>query len=208
MELPMFTLPDLPYAEAALEPHISEQTLSLHHGKHHKGYVATLNKLLAGDELAALHLESVIRKSHGYADRQTIFNNAAQSWNHDFFWKSMKPGGGGSPTGEIKHLVEQYIGDIKAFAAAFSKAAAAHFGSGWIWLVAVDGATRIVTTHDADLPPVHGQTPLVCCDLWEHAYYLDYHNRRADFVTAFLEHLVNWDFANANLAASHENLKK
>jgi Fe-Mn family superoxide dismutase len=196
----MFTLPPLPYAEDALAPHISALTLLLHHGKHHKGYVDTLNKLLEGNALADLPLAEVIKRSHDYAARLLIFNNAAQSWNHDFFWKSMKPGGGGAPTGAILAEIKHYFGDSKAFAAEFAKTAAAHFGSGWIWLVRTNGVVAIVTTHDADLPPIHGQVPLLCCDLWEHAYYLDYQNRRAEFVTAFLDHLVNWDFANANLA--------
>ena len=198
----MFVLPKLPYAENALEPYISARTLALHHGKHHKNYVDTLNKLLVGNALAELPLAEVIRQSHGLAARHTIFNNAAQSWNHDFFWQSMKPDGGGPPIGDLKALIEEDIGYAAAFAAAFSKAAAAHFGSGWVWLVVASGVVGIVATHDADLPPVHGRTPLLCCDLWEHAYYLDYQNRRADFVTTFLDHLVNWDFANANLAAA------
>lgn len=204
----MFTLPKLPYAQDALAPHISAETLALHHGKHHRSYVDTLNKLLVGDALAELPLVEVIHESHGFAARQTIFNNAAQSWNHDFFWKSMKPDGGGPPDGDLKVLIEHDIGDAKAFAAAFNKAAAKHFGSGWIWLVVTDGVVAIVTTHDADLPPVHGRTPLLCCDLWEHAYYLDYQNRRAEFVTAFLDHLVNWDFANANLAAAASQMNE
>jgi superoxide dismutase, Fe-Mn family len=204
----MFTLPQLPYAEDALEPYISAQTIALHHGKHHKAYVDTLNKLLDDNELAALPLAEVIKQSHGLAARHTIFNNAAQSWNHDFFWKSMKPDGGGPPNGDLKVLIEHDIGDAKAFAETFSKVAASHFGSGWIWLVVTDGVVGIVATHDADLPPVHGRTPLICCDLWEHAYYLDYQNRRADFVTAFLDHLANWDFANANLAAAAEAMNE
>lgn len=198
----MFKLPKLPYTEDALEPYISAETLKLHHGKHHKTYIDTLNKLLVADALADLPLPEVIQRTHGLADCQTIFNNAAQSWNHDFFWKSMRPGGGGLPTGDLKVLIEHDIGDARAFDAAFSAAAAAHFGSGWIWLVVTEGVVAIVTTHDADLPPVHGRTPLLCCDLWEHAYYLDYHNRRAEYVTAFLDHLANWDFANTNLTAA------
>jgi superoxide dismutase, Fe-Mn family len=203
----MFTLTKLPYPEAALEPHISKQTLALHHGKHHKGYVDKLNILLKGDPLEGLPLEDIIRQSHGLAARQTVFNNAAQCWNHDFFWKSMKPKGGGAPTGDLKVLIEHDIGDAAVFAKAFSDAAEAHFGSGWVWLVVTDGVVGIVTTHDADLPPVHGRSPLLCCDLWEHAYYLDYQNKRADFVKTFLDHLANWDFANANLtvAASEMN---
>jgi superoxide dismutase, Fe-Mn family len=204
----MFTLPKLPYAEDALEPHISAATMALHHGKHHKTYVDTLNKLLAGDALAELSLAEVIQESHGFAARHTIFNNAAQSWNHDFFWKSMKPDGGGPPDGDLKILIEHDVGDAKAFTAAFNKVAKKHFGSGWVWLVVTDGVIGIVATHDADLPPIHGRTPLLCCDLWEHAYYLDYQNRRADFVTAFLDHLANWDFANANLAAAASEMNE
>lgn len=198
----MFTLPPLPYAASALEPHISALTLALHHGKHHKGYVDTLNRLLDGSAMASLPLAEVIQQTHSSAAHLTIFNNAAQSWNHEFFWKSMKPTGGGPVDGDLKILIEHDIGDAKAFAAAFSKAAQAHFGSGWVWLVVTGGVVGIVATHDADLPPVHGRTPLLCCDLWEHSYYIDYHNRRAEYVTAFLDHLANWDFANANLQAA------
>lgn len=204
----MFTLPELPYAKDALEPHISARTLALHHGTHHKTYVATLNKLLTGDDLADLSLEDVILATHATPARQTIFNNAAQSWNHDFFWKSMRPGGGGTPTGALKARIADDIGDAKAFGAAFKKAAAAHFGSGWIWLVLTNGVIGIVTTHDADLPLVSGQSALLGCDLWEHAYYLDYQSRRADFVTAFLEHLANWDFAAANFAKAVLNISE
>ena len=198
----MFTLPKLPYAHDALEPHISAETMLLHHGKHHKSYVDKLNMLLEGDALADLPLEHVIQQSHGIAARQSIFNNAAQCWNHDFFWKSMKSGGGGAPDGDLKIMIERDIGDEKAFSKAFTDAAEKHFGSGWVWLVVTGGAIGIVTTHDADLPPVHGRTALLCCDLWEHAYYLDYQNKRADFVKAFLAHLANWDFANANVSAA------
>ena len=203
----MFTIPKLPFAEDALAPHISAETMKLHHGKHHKGYVDKLNELLAGDALAELPITEVIRKSHDDPARQAIFNNAAQCWNHDFFWKSIKPDGGGPPIGDLKVLIEHDIGDDKALAEAFAAAANAHFGSGWVWLVVTDGVVGIITTHDADLPLVHGRTPLLCCDLWEHAYYLDYQNRRADFVAVFLNHLVNWDFANTNMgnAASETN---
>lgn len=202
----MFSLPPLPYAEDALEPHISAQTLALHHGKHHKTYVDTLNKLLVGDSMANLPLEEVIHRSHGLAARHTIFNNAAQAWNHDFFWKSMKPNGGGAPTGAIEALIGRDIGGPLAFSEAFGKAAAKHFGSGWVWLVLDDGKVEIVATHDADLPPVHGRVALLTCDLWEHAYYLDHENRRAEFVAAFLDHLVNWDFANANLVVAEAQI--
>ena len=198
----MFTLPELPYAEDALEPHISAKTMSFHYGKHHKGYVDKLNELLKGDPLADLPLEKVIEKSRGDAAKKTIFNNAAQIWNHDFFWKSMTPDGGGPATGKVKTLIDDQIGDGKALHTAFKDAATKHFGSGWAWLVASGDTLSIVTTHDADIPTADAGTPLICCDLWEHAYYLDYQNKRPDFVTAFLDHLVNWDFANANLAAA------
>jgi Fe-Mn family superoxide dismutase len=204
----MLTLPKLPYAEDALEPYISVATLKLHHGKHHKGYVDTLNKLLADDALADLPLIDIIGQSHDDPVRQTIHNNAAQIWNHDFFWKSMQPGGGGEPAGDLKVLIEHDFGDIEKFRAAFLEAATKHFGSGWIWLVATDGVVGIVTTHDAEMPALQVRTPLLCCDLWEHAYYLDYQNRRADFVTAFLDHLANWDFANTNLTSAAAELNE
>lgn len=204
----MFTLPKLPYAEDALAPHISAQTMKLHHGKHHKAYIDKLNELLVGDPMASLSLEDVIKRSHGVATRRTIFNNAAQIWNHDFFWRSMSPEGGGASSGDIKDLIARDIGTPKTFAEAFSKVAAEHFGSGWIWLVLDGDAVEIVTTHDADLPPVHGRTALVTCDLWEHAYYLDYQNRRPAFVKTFLDHLINWDFANANLAMATNEISK
>jgi superoxide dismutase, Fe-Mn family len=199
----MFSLPDLPYPEDALAPHISSKTMKLHHSKHHKTYVDKLNELLADDPMADLPLEEVVKCSHGDAATSAIFNNAAQSWNHDFFWKSMAPQGGGAPAGAVKRLIDRKFGDAKAFNKAFTDAAAAHFGSGWVWLVLNGDALEIVTTHDADLPLVHGLVALVTCDLWEHAYYLDYQNRRPEFVGTFLDHLINWHFANANLAAAN-----
>jgi superoxide dismutase, Fe-Mn family len=182
--------------------------MALHHGKHHKTYVDKLNELLVGNEMADLPLEKVIAQSHGLAARQTIFKNAAQSWNHDFFWKSMKPKGGGAVTGDLKVLIEHDIGDAEAFRVAITDAATKHFGSGWVWLVVTHGVVGIVTTHDADLPPVHGRTALLCCDLWEHAYYLDYQNKRPEFVKAFLMHLAIWEFANANLAAAADEMNE
>ena len=204
----MFTLSPLPYAEDALEPHISAATMKLHHGKHHKAYIDKLNKLIADDVLEGLPLTDVIGQSHGIAARQTIFNNAAQAWNHDFFWQSMTPDGGGAPNGDLKVMIEKDIGNAVEFSAAFNKAAEAHFGSGWIWIVMTDGVIGIVTTHDADLPPVHGRAALLCCDLWEHAYYLDYQNKRAEFVTTFLDFFANWDFANANLAEAASQMNE
>ena len=198
----MFTLPKLPYAQSALEPHISAETMALHYGKHHKGYVDKLNTLLKNDPMADLPLEEVIRTSRGVAARQEIFNNAAQVWNHSFFWKSMDPDGGGAPKGPIKKLVTEHFGSGDAFHDAFCDAGAKHFGSGWIWLVYADKALHIETTHDAEMPHKKGATAMLCCDLWEHAYYLDYQNKRPDFIATFLKHLVNWDFANAHLEAT------
>lgn len=197
----MFTLPKLPYEEDALAPHISAQTMQFHYGKHHKGYVDALNKLLASDDLQSATLLEVIYESYDKPDSKTIFNNAAQCWNHDFFWKSMRPDGGGFADGDLKALMANDFGDEQEFSDAFVEAATMQFGSGWVWLVFNNGAVGIITTHDADLPIIHGQTPLLCCDLWEHAYYLDYQNKRADFVKVFLEKLANWEFASNNLAA-------
>jgi superoxide dismutase, Fe-Mn family len=198
----MFTLPNLPYAEDALAPHVSAETMSFHHGKHHRKYVDTLNELLEGNPLADRSLEDVILQSHQRPEQKKIFNNAAQSWNHDFLWKSMSPDGGGAPVGAVKDAIERDFGDAAAFAEAFEKAATDHFGSGWAWLVATaHGRVEITTTHDADLPLVHGQTALLTCDLWEHAYYLDRQNRRPEYLKAFLGNLINWEFANSNLNA-------
>jgi Fe-Mn family superoxide dismutase len=195
----VFRLAPLPFATGALAPHISERAMALHHGTHHKGYIDALNDLLDGDGLFELPLELVIKRSHGLIARQSIFNNAAQCWNHDFFWGSVKPGGGGVPTGRVKALIDQDFGNVRQFRLAFLDAAARHFGSGWLWLTLTGGRLEIGTTHDADLPLVHGATALLVCDLWEHAYYLDHESRRAEFVAAFFDHLANWDFANANL---------
>ena len=198
----MFILPDLPYAKDALEPHISRETLAVHHDKHHKAYVDKLNQLLATDSMTDFNLEEVILMFKGDKSKKAIFNNAAQCWNHEFLWESMTPNGGGPATDAIKKLIEVSFGDDNKFTEAFAEAAVAHFGSGWIWLVLNDDKLEIMTTHDADLPLVHDRVAIITCDLWEHAYYLDYQNRRPDYVKAFLENLVNWDFANANLAAA------
>ncbi len=197
----MFVVADLPYACDALAPHISAETLKLHHGKHHKSYVDKLNELTAETPMADRELEAVIEATYRDPPKQKVFNNAAQCWNHDFLWHSMTPRGGGPATGEIKRLIDAAFGNEEAFRKAFTEAALAHFGSGWAWLVVDDNKLAVMTTHDADLPLVHGQTALLTCDLWEHAYYVDYQNRRPDYVKAYLEHLINWDFANANLAA-------
>jgi Fe-Mn family superoxide dismutase len=192
-------LPPLPFAQDALEPYVSAKTLSFHYGKHHQTYVDNLNKLIDGTPLAAQPLETMIRETAGATDKTAIFNNAAQVWNHTFFWNSMKPGGGGKPEGRLLELVVKSFGDFDKFKSAFVEAALAQFGSGWVWLVQDGNALKIVKTSNADTPVAHGQTALLTCDVWEHAYYLDYQNRRKDFVEAFVDHLANWEFAASQL---------
>lgn len=194
-----FTLPALPYAPEALEPFISARTLGVHHGKHHQAYVDNLNKLAVGVEFANVSLEDIIRQAAGRSNAAGLFNNAAQVWNHTFFWNSMKPGGGGAPTGTLAERIDAAFGSIDEFKTAFSEAAMTQFGSGWAWLVQEGDALKIVKTANADTPLAHGQTALLTCDVWEHAYYLDYQNRRKDFVQAFLDHLANWEFAAMQL---------
>jgi Fe-Mn family superoxide dismutase len=195
-----FTLAPLPFARDALEPHISGTTFDFHHGKHHQAYVNNLNKLVEGTPLASASLVEVVREVAGDASKAGVFNNAAQVWNHDFFWQSLKPGGGGQPTGAVADLINASFGGYDAFVDAFSQAAATQFGSGWAWLVAKDGKAEIRKTPNAETPLTEaGATPLLTLDVWEHAYYLDYQNRRPDFIKTFLDNLANWDFANANL---------
>jgi Fe-Mn family superoxide dismutase len=193
-------LPPLPYAPDALAPVISAQTMSFHYGKHHKAYVDNLNKLVAGTEHADTPLEKLIATVAGKADKAGMFNNAAQVWNHTFFWNSMKPGGGGAPTGAIAKAIDGAFGSYENFKKEFTNAAVTQFGSGWAWLVADKGAVKLVKTPNAETPLTQGVTPLLTIDVWEHAYYLDYQNRRPDFVGAVIDKLINWDFANANLA--------
>jgi Fe-Mn family superoxide dismutase len=193
-------LPPLPYAQDALAPVISAETLSFHYGKHHKAYVDNLNKLVAGTALSETPLEAVIAAVAGQADKAGIFNNAAQTWNHTFFWNSLKPHGGGVPTGAVGKAIDAAFGGYENFKKEFSNAAMTQFGSGWAWLVSDKGALRVVKTANADTPLTSGLTPLLTIDVWEHAYYLDYQNRRADFVAAVIDKLLNWEFANANLA--------
>ncbi|SLN55888.1 superoxide dismutase [Oceanibacterium hippocampi] len=195
-------LPNLPYDKAALEPHISARTLEFHHGKHHQTYVTNLNKMIEGTDLAGASLEAIIKASAGKADKAGIFNNAAQVWNHTFYWNSMAPKGGGKPTGAIAAKIDSDLGGYDAFAEAFKNAGATQFGSGWAWLVLDGGKLKVTKTPNADLPLAHGQTAILTADVWEHAYYLDYQNRRPDYLATFLSSLVNWDFANANLAAA------
>jgi Fe-Mn family superoxide dismutase len=196
------TLPALPYGLDALEPHISRQTLEFHHGKHHAAYVTNLNKLLEGTDLEAKSLEEVILAVAGDASKAGIFNNAAQVWNHTFYWQSIKPGGGGVPTGALAEKIAADFGSFEEFATQFKAAGATQFGSGWAWLVLDGGSLKITKTANADLPLAHGQKALLTMDVWEHAYYLDYQNRRPDYMTTFLDKLVNWEFVAANLAAA------
>lgn len=194
-----FTLPDLPYAQDALEPHISANTLGFHHGKHHQAYVTNLNNLVKDTPLASQSLEDIILASKNDVSKAGIFNNAAQIWNHTFFWYSMKPQGGGAPTGALLEKINADFGSFDKFKEEFKNAGLTQFGSGWAWLVLENGKLKVTKTPNADLPLAHGQKALLTCDVWEHAYYLDYQNRRADFLTVFLEKLVNWEFVAANL---------
>ena len=189
-----FELAPLPYAEDALEPVISARTMQFHHGKHHKRYVDTLNELIAGTPLEKADLTEIIQEAAKDKEKQKIFNNAGQVWNHDFFWKCMKPGGGGAPTGDLARRIDQDFGGFDQFKREFAAAANNHFGSGWAWLVLDNGKLKAISTPNAVPPMVQGQKALLTCDVWEHAYYLDYQNRRPDFVQAFLDKLVNWDF--------------
>ena len=190
-----FELDPLPYAKNALHPHISEETLEFHYGKHHQAYVNNLKGLLEGKPEANQSLEEVIRSSSG-----GVFNNAAQIWNHTFFWNSMKPNGGGKPTGELASMIDRDFGGYDKFREALSKAAVTQFGSGWGWLVLDGDKLAVMQTSNADLPMKHGKKALLTIDVWEHAYYIDFRNARPKFVETFLNHLVNWDFAARNFA--------
>ncbi len=202
-ENPMtFTLPELPYALNALEPHIGAKTLEIHHGKHHNAYVTNLNNLLKDSPLAGKSLEEVIKSVAGDAGKAGVFNNAAQVWNHTFYWHSMKPNGGGKPTGDLAKKIDADFGSYDKFVEEFKAAGATQFGSGWAWLVLESGKLKVTKTGNADLPMVHGQTAILTMDVWEHAYYLDFQNRRPDYISTFLDKLVNWDFAAANLKAA------
>ena len=194
-----FELPPLPYPADALEPAYSANTISFHHGKHHKAYVDNLNRLVAGTDLESKTLEELIMLSAADATKVGIFNNAAQIWNHTFFWNCMAPDAGGKPTGKLAKAIDEAFGGYEKFAEQFKAAAVGRFGSGWGWLVKEDGALKIVSTANADTPMTKNQVALLTVDVWEHAYYLDYQNRRPDFVQAFLDKLVNWDFAAKNM---------
>lgn len=196
---PPHTLPALPYAEDALAPAISAQTLNLHHGEHHQAYVEALNQLVAGTPFAGMSLEQTIVAARGKAGCLAIYNNAAQAWNHAFYWRSLRPDGGGEPPASIKPLIEASFGSVQACKAAMATAAAARFGSGWVWLVLEAGKLKVLDTGNADAPPKASQKPLLVLDVWEHAYYLDYQQRRAEHITAVLDRLLDWGFAARNL---------
>lgn len=190
-----FTLPELPYSKDALAPHISAETLEYHHGKHHKAYVDNLNKLIEGKPEANKSLEDIIMS----APEGGVFNNAAQVWNHTFYWSSMKPKGGGQPTGDLAAAITRDFGSFDKFKEEFATAGATQFGSGWAWLVIEGGKLKVTKTPNADLPMKHGQKALLTMDVWEHAYYIDYRNARPKYIETFLTSVANWDFALENL---------
>ena len=191
-------LPNLPYDISALEPHISKETLEFHHGKHHQAYVTNGNKLIAGTEFESMSEEEIIKATANKTDHIGIFNNAAQVWNHTFYWKSMKPNGGGVPTGSLAKKISDDFGSYEAFKEQFANAGATQFGSGWAWLVFDQGTLKIVKTANAGTPIVKNQTPILTMDVWEHAYYVDFRNARPKYIETFLNNLVNWEFAQQN----------
>ncbi len=191
-----FELPPLPYPQSALEPYVSAETVSFHYERHHAGYVANLNRLTSGTQWEGAELEKVVLGAEG-----AIFNNAAQIWNHTFYWHSMSPDGGGAPSGPVRAAIEESFGSTDEFRRRFADAAVGLFGSGWTWLVADNGRLDIVQTSNADLPLLEDRRALLVVDVWEHAYYLDYQNARAAYVEAVLDHLINWEFAAENLAS-------
>lgn len=196
-----FVLPPLPYNSSSLEPTMSANTFSFHHQKHHNAYIVNLNKLIDGTDFAKQDLESIILATANNADKAGIFNNAAQVWNHTFFWNSIKPNGGGKPSEKLLNAINKDFGSFESFCESFKAAGASQFGSGWVWLVQDENKKlSIVKTANAATPITQGLNPLLTCDVWEHAYYIDYQNRRPDFLSAFLEKLVNWSFAEGRLA--------
>jgi Fe-Mn family superoxide dismutase len=195
-----FQLPDLPYAKDALAPVISANTIEFHYGKHHRAYVDNLNKLIAGTPFEKENLETIIQKSAGDATKAGIFNNAAQIWNHSFYWQCLKPGGGGAPTGAIAAKINAACGSYDKCVEELKTAGTTQFGSGWAWLVLDNGQLKVVKTANADTPIAHDLKPLLTLDVWEHAYYLDYQNRRPDYLAAVIDKLINWDFVNGCLA--------
>jgi superoxide dismutase, Fe-Mn family len=194
------SLPPLPYPEDALAPVVSARTLTFHHGKHHKAYVDKVNELVQGTEFEARTLESIIMATAGKSDKSELFNNAAQAWNHDFYWRSLKPKGGGKPDKAMADQIDAAFGGYDAFKKQFIEAAVKQFGSGWAWLVADGHSLKIVKTSNAELPLTKGLVPLLTIDVWEHAYYLDYQNKRPDYAEAVIDKLLNWEFAAKNFA--------
>jgi Fe-Mn family superoxide dismutase len=197
-----YELPPLPYAYDALEPHISKGTLEFHHDKHHAAYVSKYNDAVTGTDMDNKPIEEVIKAIAGDNSKQGLFNNGAQAWNHTFYWNSMKPGGGGMPTGELAKKIDADFGSYEKFAEAFKQAGATQFGSGWAWLVLENGILKVVKTPNAENPLPSNQVPLLTMDVWEHAYYLDYQNKRPAYMDTFLSNVVNWDFAAKNFAAA------
>jgi Fe-Mn family superoxide dismutase len=195
-----FQLPPLPYDQNALAPVISANTLSFHYGKHHKAYLDNLNKFVESDpSLAGMSLEEIVKSSEQRPNQRGIFNNAAQVWNHNFYWQSLKPNGGGTPPRSLQERFEKSFGGFDGFKKALHEACMTQFGSGWAWLVSDGGELKVVKTANAEVPFTKGQVPLLTVDVWEHAYYLDYQNRRADYATAVIDKLLNWEFAERNL---------
>ena len=203
-----FVLASLPYDYGDLEPHMSSQTLRYHHDAHHAAYVNNLNIAIKGTPLENASLDDIIFRTHEDPEQVAVFNNAAQVWNHDFFWNSLSPSGGGEPTGELAELIDDSFGSFAAFHEEFNTRATKQFGSGWAWLVLAGDKLSITTTANADTPFVHGQTALLTCDVWEHAYYLDHQNRRPDYVTTFLGKLANWDHATAQLKEARSSVSR
>ena len=194
-----FELPDLPYDYEALAPYMSAKTLHLHHDKHHQAYVTNLNNLIEGTEFAGKSLEEIVTGSYGDAAKQGIFNNAGQHWNHNLYWRIMKKGGGGNPGGELAKRIDDAFGSFEAFKEQFKTAGVTQFGSGWAWLAVQDDQLKVLKTPNGENPLVHGMRPILGIDVWEHAYYVDYENRRPEYVAAFLNQLVNWTEVEAEL---------
>ena len=194
-----YSMPPLPYPENALEPVISARTIGFHYGKHHRGYMTNLNKLIAGTPYADVPLKEIILSTAGKADKTALFNNAAQFWNHSFYWQSLTPKGGGEPPAALRQKMTEAFGSVDACKKALAETTVSQFASGWGWLVVDQGRLKVIKTGNADVPFTKGMTPLLTIDVWEHAYYLDYQNRRADYVAAVLDHLINWEFALQNM---------
>ncbi|MFZ4627502.1 MAG: superoxide dismutase [Blastocatellia bacterium] len=192
-------LPPLPYPDNALAPVISAQTIGFHYGKHHLAYLNNLNKMVEGTAMAEMSLEQVVRNTAGVADKAGLFNNAAQVWNHTFYWNGLRPNGGGAPGKELALRIEKDFGSLDSLRKELFTAASTQFGSGWAWLVEEGGKMKVVKTGNAETPLTHGLKPLFTIDVWEHAYYLDYQNRRADYINALLDKLINWEFVAKNL---------